>query len=128
VDDRLEIVDNVTSTRLWLVALLVARKGWTTSQSRNGQWAEWHFGEPNYRLSLANVALHLIASLLAWRLFTRLDCFRMGGGAVVALHPLAVESVAWIAEFKTSFALYSSDAATAISLRSGRPKRYYVLA
>ena len=133
-DDRLEIVDNVNVHaasgwwRCW-----VAPEGMDYFPIKGmAQWAEWHlWGNLTTGYHLANVALHLIASLLAWRLFTRLGiAFGWVGGAVVALHPLAVESVAWIAEFKNELCLvFLLMAANGyIASERGGPKRSYVLA
>ena len=108
-DDRLEIVDNVNvhaASGWW--------RCWVDPEGMDyfpvkgmAQWAEWHlWGGLPTGYHLANVAFHVLASLLAWRLFTRLGiAFGWVGGAVVALHPLAVESVAWIAEFKNELSL-----------------------
>jgi Flp pilus assembly protein TadD len=133
-DDRLEVMDNVS---------VHAASGWWRSWVHpegmdyfpvkgTAQWAEWHlWGASTTGYHLANVALHVVASLLAWRLFTRLGIkFGWVGGAVIALHPLAVESVAWIAEFKNElslvFLLVAADGY--IASEKGGPRRSYVIA
>lgn len=133
-DDRLEVVDNVNvhaASGWW--------RCWVEPEGMDyfpvkgmAQWAEWHlWGDSTTGYHLANVALHVVASLLAWRLFARLGIkFGWVGGAVVALHPLAVESVAWIAEFKNELSLvFLLVAANGyVASEQGGPRRSYVFA
>lgn len=55
-----------------------------------------------------NLLLHILCALAAWRLFARgLGCARLAawaGAALFALHPLAVESVAWASDTRTLLA------------------------
>ncbi len=54
-----------------------------------------------------NIVLHAINALLAWRLLRRLDIPGAWiGAALFALHPLQVESVAWISELKNVQSLF----------------------
>jgi tetratricopeptide (TPR) repeat protein len=71
------------------------------------QWVEWQLWGPSplgYHLS--NLFLHIASSLLIWRLLGRLGVrAAFVGGLLFAVHPLAVESVAWISEFKNTVSL-----------------------
>jgi len=79
------------------------------------QWAEWHlWGENRFGYHATNLALHLSSALLFWRLLRELFALAGGprgtlgpwlGGLIFAIHPLAVESVAWIAELKNTLSL-----------------------
>ena len=79
------------------------------------QWAEWHlWGDHRLGYHLTSVALHLLSALLFWRLLRLLFAVGGGpagtlgpwlGGLIFAIHPLAVESVAWIAELKNTLSL-----------------------
>ncbi len=67
--------------------------GWTIVNARLfdvDDTTRWH---------IANIALHVIATLLAYALLVRLGLHRaiaFAGGALFAVHPTRVESVAWV--------------------------------
>ena len=70
-------------------------------------WLEWHgWGDHVLGYHIVNVLLHVVASLVVVRL---LKALRMPGawlaGFVFALHPLHVESVAWISELKNTLSI-----------------------
>jgi protein O-mannosyl-transferase len=71
------------------------------------QWIGWHiWGDNPTSFHLLNVSLHVIAALLFWRLLAKLGV-RHGwlGGLIFVVHPLAIESVAWISELKNPLSL-----------------------
>ena len=71
------------------------------------QWLQWHLWQDRtLGYHLTNLALHGAASLLVWRLLRRLGLRHAWfGGLLFAVHPVCVESVAWISELKNTLAL-----------------------
>ncbi|MCE0523392.1 MAG: tetratricopeptide repeat protein [Methylacidiphilales bacterium] len=68
------------------------------------QWQLWGNTPPGYHLS--SVVLHVVNALLVWRLLGKFG-LRLAwvGGLVFAVHPVQVESVAWISEIKNTLSL-----------------------
>lgn len=72
------------------------------------QWAQWQLWRDRSTTGyhLTSVGLHLLGALLVWRLLRKLG-LRLAwlGGLLFAVHPVVVESVAWIAELKNTLSL-----------------------
>ena len=115
---------------------------WTTRHAANWHPLAWMshmldvelFGAGPRGPHLVNVALHVANALLALALYWRLDPCRPALGAIAAalfaLHPLRVESVAWVAERKDVLCvLFSLLAALAYLAwrRRGGAVRYVVV-
>jgi tetratricopeptide (TPR) repeat protein len=71
------------------------------------QWLQWKwFGANPYGYHVTNVLLHILSSLLVWRLLAKLRLpLAWLGGFLFLVHPTMVESVSWISEFKNTLSL-----------------------
>jgi protein O-mannosyl-transferase len=71
------------------------------------QWLGWQaWGAHVYGYHALNLALHVASALLLWQLLRRLGLRSAWlGGLLFVVHPLTVESVAWISELKNTLSL-----------------------
>ncbi|MEY2878680.1 MAG: hypothetical protein RLZZ15_1060 [Verrucomicrobiota bacterium] len=71
------------------------------------QWVQWQLWQDRpFGYHVTSVVLHLVGALMFWRVLRQLGLRLAWVGALVfAIHPLTVESVAWISELKNTLAL-----------------------
>ncbi len=70
-------------------------------------WVEWHlWGNALLGYHLVTLGLHLLDGLLVWHVLRRIGVgWGWLAGLLFVLHPLAVESVAWVAETKNTLSV-----------------------
>ena len=103
-------------------------------------WFEYHLWELNpFGYHIVNVLLHGLGAILLWRVLVRLELQAAWlAAALFAVHPVCVESVAWITERKNvlSGVFYFAAALLYLRFLAGRERRlmgerhwvWYVLA
>jgi tetratricopeptide (TPR) repeat protein len=71
------------------------------------EWIQWLlWGDSTLGNHLTNAGLHVLSALLFWRLLSRFGVrWASFGGFLFAVHPLVVESVAWMTELKNTLSL-----------------------
>jgi hypothetical protein len=94
-------------------------------------WLEYHlWGNSTLGYHLVNILLHFISALLLVFILRRL---KIPGawlaGAIFALHPVMVESVAWITEMKNTLSgvFFLSTILTYLKYDQKKEKRFYIL-
>jgi tetratricopeptide (TPR) repeat protein len=105
-DDNMLLSDNVALRNLpGLVNTWSGHEEWPLTTTFF--WIEWHaFGNNPSGYHFCNLALHLACGLLVWRLLSRLGLrWAWLGGLLFVVHPLSVETGAWISETKNTFSL-----------------------
>lgn len=106
--------DNSLTQNPLIAAADGLRRIWLTTQPHDYWpltyttfWVEWRiWGMHSAGYHVANVLLHVAAGLLLWRVLARLKIPGAFVGALLfALHPVNVESVAWITQQKNLVAM-----------------------
>ncbi len=71
------------------------------------EWGLWRiFGDWTLPFHLTSLTLHLLSAFLLWRLLARLGLRLAWWGALIfVVHPVVVESVAWVSELKNTVSL-----------------------
>lgn len=107
-DDALEILRNpeVQAASWWSVWVHPTAADYLPLKTTL-QWLEWHaWGDRPAPYHVLSLLIHITNAFLVWRLLGKLGQRAAWlGGLSFAIHPLAVESVAWIAEQKNLFSL-----------------------
>jgi len=71
------------------------------------QWVQWQlWGEHTLGYHLTGLFLHIVNALLVWKLLAKFGLrFAWLGGLIFAVHPVQVDSVAYICELKNTLSL-----------------------
>jgi len=109
-DDSLYLTENPLRNdphllwKLWFVPGSFIEYYPVTETIQALQWHLWHMDTFGYVLT--NVVLHIANALLVWLLLKKSGLrFAWLGGLLFAIHPMTVESVAWISELKNTLSL-----------------------
>jgi tetratricopeptide (TPR) repeat protein len=109
-DDTIEILTNSEIHKSFesLVSIWINPQGLDYFPLKTTlQWFEWHiWGANPLGYHLMSLGLHLFSSFIIWRIFKKLGFSLSWLGAILFLvHPLAVQSVAWVSELKNTLSL-----------------------
>jgi protein O-mannosyl-transferase len=105
-DDDFYVTENSTLRSVEGLRRIWTRPGIASQQyyplTFSGFWAQYHLWKLQpFGYHLVNILLHVLNAVLLWRVLRHL---KLPGAwwtaAIFALHPVQVESVAWITEFK----------------------------
>ncbi len=131
-DDGQQVTENVALRSvdgLWRIWLAPAESDYFPLKSTI-LWGLWHLWGPvplGYRLF--SLCCHLASALLVWRLLEAVGLrWAWLGGMLFAVHPLTVESVAWISELKNTLSLPFVLAAMLLYIRYDETLRSTTLA
>jgi len=126
-DDDSYIIDNVTLRSwhgLWRIWTEITATPQYYPLVHTSFWVEYHlWGLNPLGFHVVNVCLHAVAVILLWRLLLELELPGAWlAAAIFAVHPLGVESVAWITERKNvlSAVFYFSAALAYFRFSVGR--------
>jgi Tfp pilus assembly protein PilF len=109
-DDNIDISENAITqspTGLWKIWFEPGSEPDYYPVKASVQWLQWHlWGMDTLGYHLTNILLHILSALLVWRLLSKFG-LRLAwlGGLIFAVHPVQVESVAWIVELKNTLSL-----------------------
>ena len=129
-DDDVHVTKNVTLRSLAGLELIWLRPGATPQYyplTHTTFWLEWHLWHVDpLGYHVVNVALHASSALLLWRVLALLGLGRAAplAAAIFALHPIEVESVAWITERKNVLSGVFYFASALAFLKSDKPGSY----
>lgn len=133
-DDTAEILRNAPIRSSWraIGAMWTAPAGADYFPLKDTvQWVEWHlWGDAPVGYHLLSLSLHLMSAFLFWGILVRLRVpFAWTAAFFFAVHPMVVESVAWIAELKNTLSLplllVSALAFIAFDERRERPSAWW---
>jgi len=109
-DDDTDIVHNPliqTSSGLWTIWFDPAHLSAYYPITFTVEWLEWHlWGANSTGFHFVTLLFHILNALLVWKLLDKFGLrFAWLGGLFFAIHPMNVESVAWMVELKNTLSL-----------------------
>ena len=109
-DDDIEIVQNdalQSASGLWTIWFEPGHQLAYAPITLTVEWTEWHlWGANSAGFHLVTFFFHLLNGFLLWRLLAKFGLkLAWLGGFLFVVHPMNVESVAWIVELKNTLSL-----------------------